>query len=345
MFTRKRISGFTLVELLVVIAIIGILVALLLPAVQAAREAARRMQCGNNLKQMGLALHNYHDTYKVFPPALLNSGRFKGSTPAASPRYPEGVRNHTGFVLMLPFYEQTALYGKINFNVATCRSNPPVYSFPPAANSAVNDPFLQQRMPVLECPSHPQAGENRNQAGSDFYAMVNCKRTSYLFSTGPYTDYNDVYEVFNNNIQQGAFGNNGAAKMATLTDGSSNSIALGEAAGGRHKVSTSFGPWGLQGSHTCCHGRVVSNVSNNQPNPTTNQRNDWRINGIWTNDGRQAPDSLRRSYAWVFASLHPGGAQFVNCDGSTRFFSETMDYATFVRLAWIHDGGALGNID
>jgi prepilin-type N-terminal cleavage/methylation domain-containing protein len=103
--SRKRI-GFTLVELLVVIAIIGILVALLLPAVQAAREAARRMSCGNNLKQIGLSCHNYHDTYKTFPPGNITPGNCCG-TPSAA----------TWTLFILPFLEQQPLHDRYNFNL------------------------------------------------------------------------------------------------------------------------------------------------------------------------------------------------------------------------------------
>ena len=106
MYTSQRKRGFTLVELLVVIAIIGVLVALLLPAVQAAREAARRMSCGNNLKQLGLALHNYHDTFNTFPPGGITPGNCCG-TPSAA----------TWTIFILPFIEETALQNQYNFNV------------------------------------------------------------------------------------------------------------------------------------------------------------------------------------------------------------------------------------
>ena len=117
--------GFTLVELLVVIAIIGILIALLLPAVQAAREAARRSQCTNNMKQLGVALHNYHDTHKVFPPGGLDYGH-AGTGP--HPSLPGGVepanklvKNMNGLVLLLPYIEQQSLYDQYDCN--QCASN------------------------------------------------------------------------------------------------------------------------------------------------------------------------------------------------------------------------------
>src|SRR6185436_8212870 len=113
---RKKFQGFTLVELLVVIAIIGILVALLLPAVQAAREAARRMQCGNNLKQIGLALHNYHDTYKTFPMGYL----FINSPPSPPPLPPQpNTETWAWSAFILPYIEQPALHERLGVNTRT----------------------------------------------------------------------------------------------------------------------------------------------------------------------------------------------------------------------------------
>ena len=121
MQSRSSHRGFTLVELLVVIAIIGTLVGLLLPAVQSAREAARATQCRNNMKQMGLALHNYHDNFNVFPPALLNSGRYNNSgyTTVTNP-----VLNTTGWVFLLPYIDQAPAYNQYNFNVCSSMSSP-----------------------------------------------------------------------------------------------------------------------------------------------------------------------------------------------------------------------------
>lgn len=341
---RKRAFGFTLVELLVVIAIIGILIALLLPAVQAAREAARRSQCTNNLKQQGLALQNYMDAFKVFPPALLNSGRCTNCANAGQ-NYPEGVRNHTGWVLLLPFMEQGPLYDKIDFREATNLSNPnaggPAISTPGATS---NIAALGERLAALECPSHPVAGEN-NSSTDSFYVRQNAKRTSYLFSTGVFTDYDRPQQTLGGDIRRGAFGNNSATNMAHILDGSSNTFAIGEAAGGSQingKTSSNYGPWGLQGTHTCCHGRIVSSSSTSLVY-TPQQAQDWTINGIWTNNGAAAPDSQGRTYAWVFNSYHPGGANFVFCDGSTHFISETIDYGTLLRLAYIADGQVVGS--
>ncbi len=339
MFRAPR-RGFTLVELLVVIAIIGILVGLLLPAVQAAREAARRMQCSNNLKQQGLAVHNYESAHKIFPAALLGSGRYNNTAYHAANGQ---VKNTTGWALLLPFVEQSTISNLYDFNFPSSVSSP--YGIPTAGADTINDGLYNKRLSFLECPSHPQAGEVSNASPGDpsqFYTRRNAIRTSYFFSTGVFTDYDNRYSAYNGDIRQGVFGNDGAAKFATLTDGTASTIAFGEGAGGRSKTSTSYGPWGLTGTHTCCHGRVVSTVTSGRLTPTATEAQSWGINAVWP---ANAGNGLRQSYAWTFNSYHTGGAQFCFADGSVHFLTENLDYLTFTQLAYAHDGNTVGEFE
>ncbi|MDP6554755.1 MAG: DUF1559 domain-containing protein, partial [Pirellulaceae bacterium] len=178
MLTNVRIGrktrGFTLVELLVVIAIIGILVALLLPAVQAAREAARRMSCSNNLKQIGIALHNYHDTYKTFPPDAIwwGGNRKTGlSRTTNNAGVSGGQRNYTWIALILPFMEQQPLHDRIDFKVPGLRQN------------IGNNTELQSVvLPAFLCPSDPTYGD-KPQAG-DSTSPQGFGYTSYAGNAG-----------------------------------------------------------------------------------------------------------------------------------------------------------------
>ena len=328
--------GFTLVELLVVIAIICILVALLLPAIQAAREASRRTQCASQLKQMGVALHNYHDVCRVFPPALLGSGRYNSSGYHAARG---GVKNTTGWALLAPFFEQGSLLANYNFNFCSSVSSP--YGIAVAGTDTINDGVYNVRIALLQCPSHFEAGtvSNYNPATpSEFYTRRNAIRTSYAFSSGTSTDYDGPWSGLAADIRQGMFGNDGAATMADLLDGTANSLAIGECQGGRFKTSSNYGPWGLTGTHTCCHGRVVSQ-SSTAITYTSADVQGWSINGGWPADTQEP----KRTYAWTFNSLHPAGAQFVLADGAVKFLSANMNYETLCRLAFIHDANPVGN--
>ncbi|MBM4000244.1 MAG: DUF1559 domain-containing protein [Planctomycetes bacterium] len=337
---QRRNRGFTLVELLVVIAIIGILVALLLPAVQAAREAARRMSCGNNLKQFGLALHNYHDTHKVFPPALLGSGRYDNAAYHAARG---GVKNTTGWMLLAPFLELGTISDMYNFGVCSSMSSP--YGHAVAGNDAINNGLYNSRVTILECPSSPGKGERRNEAGTNFYSMLNAYRTNYFFSTGVHTDYDRAWGNLAADIRRGVFGNDGAAGFQDILDGSSNVLAIGEAVGGAQwKTSSAYGPWGMTGSHTCCHGRIVQGITSTAILPPTDANwllyaRDWHINAPY--QGR----ADRKTYAWVFGSKHSTGAQFTFADGSVHFLSQTMDYRTLALLAFLQDSNPITNLD
>lgn len=327
-----RRKAFTLIELLVVIAIIAILIALLLPAVQQAREAARRSTCKNNLKQWGLALHNYHDVSKQFPAALLNSGRYSGGAARNGP-----VRNTTGWTMLLPYIDEGERFRKWNFNAGSSTSNPRAGGT--AGNDTTNQALWATVPEAMICPSHPEGGTKStwNAGSNHFYSRRNATRTSYLFSTGATTDYDANYGAWNASLRQGAFGNNGGARFAQITDGTSNSFAIGEAWGGtQYRTSGHYGPWGLNGVHTCCHGRVYTN-SNSFINATPAYRADWHLNAVWRGDAK------RRVYAWTFSSGHTGGGHFLLCDGSTRFVSENMDYRAFAAIAYIHDDELVGD--
>ncbi len=202
---NRRVSrmvgrGFTLVELLVVIAIIGILIALLLPAVQAAREAARRAMCSNNLKQLGVALHNYHDTYRTLPYLSMNA---TSANPYVS-----------GLVAILPFVEQKPLYDQI-----TSRSTFNGVSYAPYDQYPISSGYEPWKAMISAylCPSDPGSSQ-RSSVGS----FAGGGRNSYCFSVGDWTP--TVWET----STRGPFASRKTFNFRDITDGLSNTIAMGE---------------------------------------------------------------------------------------------------------------------
>ncbi|WP_194242800.1 DUF1559 family PulG-like putative transporter [Gimesia benthica] len=180
---RTTLRGFTLIELLVVIAIIAILIALLLPAVQQAREAARRSTCKNNLKQIGLALHNYHDTHQLFPYATANPGNCIPADPNAT------ITNHTGWLYLLPFMDQANLYNQFNFSAATGQHNKTSNTLAGGSSITTGNAQLGTNViPILLCPSD-DGGSAYPGADTNYgTGVANSARTSYGFSvtTGEY---------------------------------------------------------------------------------------------------------------------------------------------------------------
>jgi prepilin-type N-terminal cleavage/methylation domain-containing protein len=193
-------AGFTLIELLVVIAIIAILIALLLPAVQQAREAARRSQCKNNLKQIGLALHNYHDTANQFPPGQIRG--FNGTN--------ELGNAFSWGTMILPYLDQAPMYNRLNFSIGIAEG--------------ANKTFVESLsgIPAVLCPSDSERPKLR---GAN--TLVRAPATSYFGTSGAFNTWSDST---NARLSGGFFTIDPAppSTMATISDGTSNTIAVGE---------------------------------------------------------------------------------------------------------------------
>ncbi len=299
--------GFTLVELLVVIAIIGILIALLLPAVQAAREAARRSACTNNMKQIGVALHNYHDTHKTFP---------LGAAVTSPTTYvPTG---YTGFTeppgwswsaLILPFMEQTALYEQCGIGQGV-----PI-------DQRITQ--IQTKLACYRCPSDTALPNNKRQ-WTWSYSNV---------STGPgtsnYMGMNGTSGGCYDNCN-GTFFRNASITFADVRDGSSNTIGIGERC------------WELKPGNTNTLYRA--GVWAGTPRGTQHSK-DWIYDSL-CNTYRPINPTAWADWDYVnsaIASTHPGGAMVGLLDGSTRFVSETIDFTTvYQRLGQRNDGQSVG---
>lgn len=336
---RKR--GFTLIELLVVIAIIAILIALLLPAVQQAREAARRTQCKNNLKQIGLAIHNYHDTSLQFPPALINSGRSTGAN-----KYNFNL-NHTGWTMLLPYMDQAPAYDMFDANEPSSGVATNGYPLGGTGNWVKNIPVTSLLLPGMVCPSDP--APERQTTTNTAYLATEAAPTSYVFSGGRVAESsNDIYTAWKHSLAWApnnqqyrwltAFGLNSSARIRDIRDGTSNTIVIGESTMDKRDVNH-IARWG-QGRHVGVFGRVITEQTQDHLNHSIyglNARMCDRNDGAWA-----TISNCDKRYAWVFSSLHTGGAQFVMGDGSVRFVSENIDTTTWGHVHAINDGNPLG---
>lgn len=298
---NKKARGFTLVELLVVIAIIGILIALLLPAVQAAREAARRSQCSNNLKQLALAFHNYHDTFQVLAAGNLYSVK----RPTTANWCSSGNTNQSRApwtVLILPYLEQSARHDQFDFGTAfTSTSN--------AAGSAVNHAQFALPNKAFQCPSDINAKADANNGC--YYGVQGGGPTPACVSQ-------NSQRVF---FLNGVLYTNSSTRFAEVLDGTSNVFLIGETkycltptgrSDGFHAGWASAGKWDGFGVPLNLAAAML------------------QINS-YPNHGGNA-DTLNYM-SRLFGSFHPGGCQFALVDGSVHFVSETIDINIYQQSA------------
>jgi prepilin-type N-terminal cleavage/methylation domain-containing protein/prepilin-type processing-associated H-X9-DG protein len=340
---RSGSKGFTLVELLVVIAIIGVLVSLLLPAVQAAREAARRMQCTNNLKQYGLGLHNYHDVFKAFP---------LGSTGPNHPLPRAGWQ-----VRILPFMEQTALWDQLHMDGPR-----PGVEYGGVIGSvtrqvlADGDEAGEKQAPYAMCPSSSWPSHEPGGTSTPFKTVANWAQASYSGSIGsqltpsasgacnPFLSFAEnlpgctVAEMnYGRSVRSrcisGMFSYWGAViRLQDVRDGTSNVIFMGEVRPDCHSHPT-YGWWFSNGMGNA-HASTVTPINEQT---TCDKAPPAKISNP------ACVGKANYNYSWGFKSFHPTGANFLLVDGSVHFISETIDHVTYQVLGGRSTGVALGS--
>lgn len=342
--------GFTLIELLVVIAIIAILVALLLPAVQSAREAARRSQCKNNLKQYGIALHSYHETTKVFPQGSYNNGLTGATTGFFD------WRNHSATVMLLPYMDQGGLYKNYQSNVIMSQTVGNNYANSTPAYNMAN----AAKLSITQCPS-----ESATVLTSGSPALQN-GASSYVYCAGANHGWSS-----NSGDQNGMFNMGYTVRLSDVRDGTANVIAMSEQAlGGVSPNSTSSPDYALikQAASTLSsaamptQASVVSwanacNSSGSYMTTSGQTAGNWWHRGLF---GATLFNTLLtpnyRAYncnancvgcdpngaaLQVARSRHAGGVHALMVDGATRFVSNSVDWNTWLRAGNRADGQAI----
>ncbi|MBA4032671.1 MAG: prepilin-type cleavage/methylation domain-containing protein [Planctomyces sp.] len=339
----SRKSGFTLIELLVVIAIIAILIALLLPAVQQAREAARRTQCKNNLKQLGLALHNYHDNSLVFPPGWIGYNANNSAN---------AFSGWGWNAMILPFLDQAPLYNTIQ----------PSRSMFDATGTApnINTTAVGAQLGALRCPSDVGSATITNSPST-------ATGTTPANSTVPFgrSTYPGVLGFYNNGTNiigcdgasatipgtlttanfRGIFAENSRVGIRDMTDGTSNSIVVGE----RYTPASD----NISGTYYRGHGAWAGAFNRVDAFGVSSAVGDTvhRINssitstGVSTNtpvNALTAASNGPRGQTTGFSSMHTGGAHFLLGDGTVRFISENIDVSIYRNLSQVNDGNVVG---
>jgi prepilin-type N-terminal cleavage/methylation domain-containing protein/prepilin-type processing-associated H-X9-DG protein len=361
--------GFTLIELLVVIAIIAVLIALLLPAVQSAREAARRIQCTNSLKQLALALHNYNTAVGALPPGIDNTTAYGGTAPPASL---SSWTSWSAQALLLPYVEQGPLYNAANFSWTCCFVGPQA--------DATNKTVYNTRIGPFLCPSDGLAGQ---QYINSYLGSIGTSTIQYP-TGGITTGVFQVYDPTNKSCQ--------SINLAGITDGTSNTIAFGEGLVGDNTKNDSYRGNGMAGatdvpvvSGSAAPGTPAIAGNNSESNPAavlqalSNCNAFWRSSALATCSGYTAccaagvkqydgelwalgergftlfnaivpPNS--KQYPWRScrlggscpscapeassfvnaASNHPGGCNFAFADGSVRFIKDSVSMLTYQAL-------------
>lgn len=290
----RRHKGFTLIELLVVIAIIAVLIALLLPAVQQAREAARRTECKNNLKQLGLAMHNYHDVHKCFPPGWVDQGR--GS-------------NWGWMVYLLPNIDQANLYNQLgvgNFSLAL------------SLQDVTKLRLMTQPYKGFRCTSDTGPLINTVQMLNDGSNLQQTSTTNYVGTNGG-GDWSP--NALSNGTLDGTFGINSCTRIGEYTDGTSNTIVVGERA---WELPTPAPPGASSGGKDLCGAATIFGTGFDTSAAVTHPETTLARGLFGINQTGYIPSTTTSVCQSSYSSRHEGGAQFLFGDGSVDFVSENI---------------------